>query len=902
MTPSRTLGRLRSWRLWAVAVVVAAAVAGGYYGIAAWTDSSAEEEAAQTQLVPVTRGDLVNDVSVTGTLTYATREVVSFAQQGFVSSISVSEGDDVSAGDVLARMDEDTVANLEKAIAQARIDVRDAEEALEEARSPYTAAQIAQAESDAANARLSLQEAEEELSELGVVSPETLAQARIDILQAGSDLDEARERRATLLSATVQDIAKAQADVTAARIALRDAKDDLDAFLSEIAAGPDQLELDSKNRAVESAEADVLDAEAALEALTEPDESDVELADREIELAKARLAEVEEALADLLEEPDPVETQVRQTAVRLAEESLAEAEATLEEYGTVDELEVELRQADLVAARTALDVAISNLDRSTLRAPFDGAVDGVYVEDDQQVSATTAILRIAGVSEEFLRFGVPGTVGDVLVVAGESVSAGDALAVMDADTVANLEKAIAQARIDVRDAEEALEEAKSPYTAAQVAQAESDAANARLSLQQAEEELSELGVVSPETLAQARIDILQARSDLDEAREKRATLLSPTFQDVAQARADVTAARIALRDAKDDLDAFLSEIAAGPDQLELESKNRAVGSAEAGVLDAEAALAALTEPDESDVELADREIELAEARVAEAEEALAELLEEPDPVDVEVKQTAVRLAKESLGEAEATLEEYGTADELEVELRQAGLVAARTALDVAISNLERSTLRAPFDGVVVAVYIEEGEQVNSNTQAVEIADPSIVEVSGSVDEIDVLFLREGAEAFVSLEALGSQLLPGTVTSIAGTGTSQQGVVTYPVRIRLDTSESGQLPEGLSATAQVIIREETDAILVPLQALYGSVQAPTVRAVAGSDIVERQVTLGISDDFWVVVEEGLDEGETIVMEVVGSSTSQFGGIGATFRVVGGGFRPPGAGGGGGGNRP
>ena len=394
----------------------------------------------------------------------------------------------------------------------------------------------------------------------------------------------------------------------------------------------------------------------------------------------------------------------------------------------MDDLEVELRQADLVAARTALDVAISNLERSTLRAPFDGAVDGVYVEDDQQVSGSTAILRIAGVSEEFLRFGVPGTVGDVLVVAGESVSAGEALAVMDADTVANLEKAIAQARIDVRDAEEELEEAKRP-TAAQVAQAESDAANARLSLQQAEEALSELGVVSPETLAQARIDILQARSDLDEAREKRTTLLSPTVQDIAQAQADITASRIALRDAKEDLDAFLSEIAAGPDQLELESKNRAVGSAEADVLDAESALAALTEPDESDVELADREIEVAEARLAEAEEALAELLEDPDPVDVQVKQTAVRLAAESLAEAEATLEEYRAVDDLEVELRQADLAAARTALDVAVSNLDRSTLRAPFDGVVVAVYIEEGEQVNSNTQAVEIADPSIVEVS-----------------------------------------------------------------------------------------------------------------------------------------------------------------------------
>ena len=179
-------------------------------------------------------------------------------------------------------------------------------------------------------------------------------------------------------------------------------------------------------------------------------------------------------------------------------------------------------------------------------------------------------------------------------------------------------------------------------------------------------------------------------------------------------------------------------------------------------------------------------------------------------------------------------------------------------------------------------------------------------MSGSVDEIDVLFLQVGAQVFVTLEALGTQTLPGTVSSIANLGTSQQGVVTYPVTVRLDSSESAQLPEGLSATAQVIIREQTDSVLIPLQALHGSVQAPTVRVVSGDDIIERQITLGISDDFWIVVEEGLNEGETISMEVVGSSTSQFGGIGATFRAVGGfgggGLRGGGGGGQGDGGRP
>ena len=179
--------RLKSWRLWAVVVIVVAAGAGGYYAFTTWSDSSAEEEAAQTQLVPVTRGNLVNDVSVTGTLAYTTRETITFGQQGFVSDLTVSEGDRVSAGDAIAVLDAETVANLEKAIAQARIDVRNAQDALEEARNPYTSAQIAKADDDVANARLDLQKTEEALSDLGVVAVDTLVQARIDILNAQAD-------------------------------------------------------------------------------------------------------------------------------------------------------------------------------------------------------------------------------------------------------------------------------------------------------------------------------------------------------------------------------------------------------------------------------------------------------------------------------------------------------------------------------------------------------------------------------------------------------------------------------------------------------------------------------------------------------------------------------------------
>ena len=194
-------------------------------------------------------------------------------------------------------------------------------------------------------------------------------------------------------------------------------------------------------------------------------------------------------------------------------------------------------------------------------------------------------------------------------------------------------------------------------------------------------------------------------------------------------------------------------------------------------------MAELTQANALDVELADREIELAVARLAEAEDALADLLEDPDPLDAAVKQTAVQLAAETLAEAVATLDEYNTVDQLEIELRQADVVSAQAALETAAADLANATLRAPFDGVVVAVNVEAGQQVNANTEAVEIADPSVVEVSGSVDEIDVLFLQTGAEAYVTLEALGTEVLRGTVSSIAASGTAQQGIVTYPVTIQ-----------------------------------------------------------------------------------------------------------------------
>ena len=95
-----------------------------------------------------------------------------------------------------------------------------------------------------------------------------------------------------------------------------------------------------------------------------------------------------------------------------------------------------------------------------------------------------------------------------------------------------------------------------------------------------------------------------------------------------------------------------------------------------------------------------------------------------------------------------------------------------------------------------------------------------------------------------------------------------------------------LPEGLSAVAIVVIREDRGVLLVPIQSLYGSFEEPSVKVIVDGRIVDRQVVLGNTDDFWAVVSDGLAEGDVVIMQSQETQTSGFR-FGGGFRGFGGG---------------
>ena len=239
----------------------------------------------------------------------------------------------------------------------------------------------------------------------------------------------------------------------------------------------------------------------------------------------------------------------------------------------------------------------------------------------------------------------------------------------------------------------------------------------------------------------------------------------------------------------------LAALRAGPDQIDLDSARAKLELATANLETAEGDLVSLTTPDQADVDAARATAELAAANLESAETELADLLAGPDPTELDQSRKKVALAAANVEDLREKLEDIRSgADPLVVSLREGDVAAARSALDAAHQQLAESVITAPWDGIVTNVRIEEGEEVSLGVAAIAMVDPTVVQVAGTIDEIDVLFVRMGAQTTVSMDAFPGQSLSGTVTDIGTQATNQQGVVSYPITVEVQTPGVG-IPGG-----------------------------------------------------------------------------------------------------------
>jgi HlyD family secretion protein len=204
--------------------------------------------------------------------------------------------------------------------------------------------------------------------------------------------------------------------------------------------------------------------------------------------------------------------------------------------------------------------------------------------------------------------------------------------------------------------------------------------------------------------------------------------------------------------------------------------------------------------------------------------------------DFDSKKAAFDMSNATLAQREAALAQA-----------RAQTASQRAHLDQAVASqranfdaLDKTISRAPFDGLVTNVPVREGETVVVGIQNAEgstlmtLADMSVITAEVKVDETDIVNLRLGQSADVTVDALPGRTFKGHVTEVGdqallrttGIATSQSTTGTeeakdFKVVVTLDQSPDAHLEDlrpGLSTTAKITVAERPSVLSLPIQAL------------------------------------------------------------------------------------
>ena len=152
---------------------------------------------------------------------------------------------------------------------------------------------------------------------------------------------------------------------------------------------------------------------------------------------------------------------------------------------------------------------------------------------------------------------------------------------------------------------------------------------------------------------------------------------------------------------------------------------------------------------------------------------------------------------------------------------RADVGVAEAELKLNETNLSKSCICSPIDGVVLKRSAEPGQIVASSLQAPVLfsiaEDLKKMELQVDVDEADVGKVQAGQTASFMVDAFPERRFPATIRDVRFASETIQGVVTYKAVLTIDNSELLLRP-GMTATAEIRVAEVADAVLVPNAAL------------------------------------------------------------------------------------
>jgi membrane fusion protein (multidrug efflux system)/multidrug efflux system membrane fusion protein len=199
---------------------------------------------------------------------------------------------------------------------------------------------------------------------------------------------------------------------------------------------------------------------------------------------------------------------------------------------------------------------------------------------------------------------------------------------------------------------------------------------------------------------------------------------------------------------------------------------------------------------------------------------------------------------------------------------QADVKALEAADAIARLNLERSRVRAPFDGAVAQRVAGVGDYLSVGTPIARLVKTDPLRLRIDVPERESGAIRTGLKVRVMVEG-DTNIYTGKIARVAPALREADRMLA----VEADVPAQGSLRVGRFVRAEIVVNDSEAALVVPEPALIVFAGLEKVVSAKDGKVTEKAVTTGRRGADWVEIVSGLNAGELVVLEPAGLRTGQ-----------------------------
>ena len=490
---------------------------------------------------------------------------------------------------------------------------------------------------------------------------------------------------------------------------------------------------------------------------------------------------------------------------------------------------------------------------------------------------------------------VGGRIAKLLVDEGQTVLAGQALAMIDPQEI-NSQVAALRAQLKGTEARLASARKNSHYqqsqTSTNIDAVRQNVQSAKARLDIAETEAKVQPKLTDQSIQIAQASLESARSNLKALQDNQSLLVESTHPNaVVTAQSAYEQAKAQADNANRSLTRQRQLLAGGfVSQQALDTVATDAGIALSHVREVKDRLDRIEKTNRLEENNIRNQIAASNSQVHQLEVALEESRTNVAPL---TKRSELESARASYRQALAQLEAARsgkTQDAMrgdDIKAAEAEVSQIQNQLNESLVHQNDTTLRAAMSGVVTKRYVEEGELItsaigsfSSGTPIFQISDLATMLIKININEVDIPKVGLGLLTEVSLDSAKGTLFPAVVRKVATSalsndtpgqsgGGNSQGVIRFPVEIRVDKTDK-RLKPGMSARCAIIVGRRNNVLRLPTNCVQTQggksfVMVVTSTLKDGKQVetgTKREVGIGLRGDDFVEIVTGLKEKDKV----------------------------------------